>query len=331
MFKSSQETKVSYTKTPEVQITDNVLMKMKAYTNASNNEIAWLLCVKPIDESTYRIFDAILFEQEVTCTTADITEESLTAFASEILKKPDGVEVWNSIAGWGHSHVNMNTSPSGTDNRQMEEFEATGMPYAIRIITNQKGDINIDLFNYKTGIIYLGLDYTPVKMNKIQELELLKEEIEKNINEIYEEEYLGHKEKIMKEIKEKVTEKTYWSGAKYYKRNAAGNNLSKKFGEEDLILKIECSRELIGSSDFVFQDLEINTFDDVYNFFEDDAINEMIGLDKEEVIKILKEEGIYNALTQKERNIIYEYMKNDENILEAYMSAREKESYYGLY
>ena len=63
--------------------------------------------------------------------------------------------------GLGHSHVNMSTSPSGQDDKQMEVFADSNDDFFIRIITNKQGNLRLDIYDFESGIIYEQLKYIP--------------------------------------------------------------------------------------------------------------------------------------------------------------------------
>ena len=100
-----------------------------------------------------------LFRQEVHATTTEITTEGLNEFAMDLLYEENGVEIWNNMKVWGHSHVNMTTSPSGQDDKQIEVFAENAEDFFIRIIANKSGDFRIDLYDFTTGVIYEKLPY----------------------------------------------------------------------------------------------------------------------------------------------------------------------------
>ena len=144
---------------PNIYINIDALNKMKEYVRQSSLEIGWLgTCEK--EGNSYFITDVFLFKQEVHATTTEITTEGLNDFAMDILQDPNGVEIWNNMKVWGHSHVNMSTSPSGQDDKQIEVFAENADDFFIRIIANKQNDFRIDLYDFLTGVIYEKLPYT---------------------------------------------------------------------------------------------------------------------------------------------------------------------------
>lgn len=129
-----------------IYITQLAKRKMELYCELCSDEIGWMAYVdKLADNKGYMITDCILLKQKVHSGTTEIDPLAL-------------LELWNSITPeqqakikcWGHSHVNMSPTPSGQDNDQMKYFE-DGNDWFIRIITNKKGEINIDFYDFKNG------------------------------------------------------------------------------------------------------------------------------------------------------------------------------------
>lgn len=195
---------------PKININIQAMNKMKEYIRQSNLEIGWLGTARRVDNVFY-IDDVFLFKQEVHSTTTEITTEGLNEFAMELLYEKNGVEIWNNMKVWGHSHVNMPTSPSGQDDNQMEVFSENADDFFIRIIANKQGDFRIDLYDFTTGVIYEKLPYD---ISYGTDTDII-ESLYKKIAEIEEmicsridpsEELINS---IKSEIGDKVTKKTY--------------------------------------------------------------------------------------------------------------------------
>ena len=56
----------------------------------------------------------------------------------------------------GHSHVNMGVGPSGQDDSMILEFKTRD--FFIRGIFNKKGDIKMDIYDFKNNIKYLDVN-----------------------------------------------------------------------------------------------------------------------------------------------------------------------------
>ena len=195
---------------PKVYIDIKAMNKMKEYVRQSSLEIGWLGTARRFSNQIF-IDDVFLFKQEVHSTTTEITTEGLNDFAMELLSQEDGVEIWNNMKVWGHSHVNMSTSPSSQDDKQIEVFSQNADDFFIRIIANKKDDFRIDLYDYTTGVIY---EQLPYEVDYGEDKDII-ESLYKKIEEITEAINLRIKpnetmvEEIKTEIKEKVTEKKF--------------------------------------------------------------------------------------------------------------------------
>lgn len=81
-----------------------------------------------------KVIDVSIPKQTLTSTTANVNEMAMVEFMSKIPKEQ--LSEW--ILDW-HSHVEMSTSPSGTDKENYnEQFEARGCKQFIATIVNKK-------------------------------------------------------------------------------------------------------------------------------------------------------------------------------------------------
>lgn len=178
-----------------VYIKPEALDKMWHYVNLATKEIGWLGKVTRVkdeeENDTYNfiIDDVYLFTQTVTAVETVIDDEALGNFCSEIMTsyddKDEAMEVINHIKLWGHSHVNMGVSPSGTDNTTMDNFGETVSDYMIRIIANKSGELKIDIYFYDEKFKAIDVPWSPIQTHIIDS------------------------ESIKNEIAEKITERTY--------------------------------------------------------------------------------------------------------------------------
>ena len=157
---------------PQIIIKKQALAKMKILIDECDDEIGWLGTAFR-EKNTILIDDVFLFRQEVHSTTTEITTEGLTQFAEEILAREGGIELWNNLRLWGHSHVNMSPTPSSQDNSQMIVFKDSGHDWFLRIIANKKGEIKVDLYDYALGAEYKDLPW--FEYGTKEELEIKKQ------------------------------------------------------------------------------------------------------------------------------------------------------------
>ena len=107
---------------PRILISRSAYNKMWHLVDIADKEVSWLGTCRRIEQD-FLIEEVFLFKQEVAATTCEISADGLAEVANELLtSRPDGIEICNRLCFWGHSHVNMGTSPSGQDESQMENF-----------------------------------------------------------------------------------------------------------------------------------------------------------------------------------------------------------------
>lgn len=153
----------------QVIISNQAYAKMNAYVELCDKEISWLGTSTMVDD-TFFIHDVFLFKQKVSAVSTEIDNDSLADFLSTV-----DIETADNIRVWGHSHVNMDVTPSGQDDSQMDYFN--GKDYFIRIIINKQRKVNIDVYYYASNIMLLGIDW------KLEDNDIDKEEIQKEIEE----------------------------------------------------------------------------------------------------------------------------------------------------
>lgn len=217
------KTDVKYTPSliPSVEIEAQALAKMWAFVDECPDEIGWL-CTATRSKNRITIQDTLLFDQEVHATTTEITPEGLSSFAEELLAQPNGMDIWNSIKVWGHSHVRMPINPSAQDDSQMNTFKDSGHDWFVRIIANKHGELKVDVYDYFSGINYLDV---PWEMMIDNEKAAQQEEIESLISQLYHqleaikaESVSIDKAPILEEMATKVRKKTYgyYQGGNYH-------------------------------------------------------------------------------------------------------------------
>ena len=159
----------------EVYILPQARQKMEMYCDLSEGEIGWLGFVEKYEGVGFLITDCILLKQEVHATTTEIDPMALIEFWNQTPP-----EQQSKIKIWGHSHVNMSTTPSGQDDSQMEYFK-DGNKWFIRLITNKKREYHIDVYDYENGL-KVHMDQSDLKTYNPAEKEL-RDQIKAEINE----------------------------------------------------------------------------------------------------------------------------------------------------
>jgi hypothetical protein len=195
---------------PEISVTLEAYRKMRNYVMIHDKEIGWFGTVVN-DGNKYVIADVFLPEQEVNGTYNEIGDKTLIKLASEL-----NSEQISRIKCYGHSHVNMSVSPSGTDNEQVEEL-TSGSSWFITVINNKRDNWYVAFNDYARGLQF-----------EFDELPL----------------YIPKDESIAQEIKEKVKDKpiqvvskgyqNYWSNyGGYAMANMPKNKVEDKEKEKE--------------------------------------------------------------------------------------------------
>lgn len=122
------------------------------FVDLSPEEVSWLGTVEELKKNVFLIDEVYLVEQEVEAATTEMDPAGLANLGTELLRQPGGVEKFNKLRFWGHSHVNFGTGPSAQDQQQLESFHTSGHPYMIRGILNKKGRMEFSILFYESGI-----------------------------------------------------------------------------------------------------------------------------------------------------------------------------------
>lgn len=162
---------------PRIFTTIKAMHKMRYYIDKTKDEIGWLGYVTKISNNEYLIEDVFLLKQKVHAATTEIDPEALATMATELIKQgQEGIEKYNSIRVWGHSHVNMGTGASSQDDNQMKEFATSD--YYIRLIGNKQGEWNVCFYDYTNNILWSGL-----QLELWYEVDITNEELDKEIQD----------------------------------------------------------------------------------------------------------------------------------------------------
>lgn len=167
---------------PEIYVTQKALYKMRYYIDKTDKEIGWLGYVDKISDTCYLIEDVFLLKQKVHSTTTEIDPDALASLATDLIKQGEqGIALYNKIRLWGHSHVDMSTSASYQDDKQMDDFATSN--FYIRLIGNKRGEWNVCLYDFTNNILWSDLEmklYFDVAINDKD----LEKEIKDNVSTI---------------------------------------------------------------------------------------------------------------------------------------------------
>lgn len=143
-------------KKPTVYISDTAYLKMMVYVRDTETEIAWHGTVeRNLEENYYYIKDVFLYPQRVTGTTVQTDQDKYNQWMEELED-----DIYNNLRFQGHSHVNMGTSPSGTDlnyyNDILQVLPKTD--YYIFAIMNKSGSLNVFVYDLAQNLIFENQD-----------------------------------------------------------------------------------------------------------------------------------------------------------------------------
>ena len=144
-------TPIGQVKAPIVYYTQEAWYTLSKYVELCSGEVGWLGTVDVLESGDYLIDKVYLLEQTVTGATTDIESDAVANLAVSL--EEQGIDS-SRLRYWGHSHVNMQVSPSGTDEDQLQEYLDNGCNYFIRGIYNKKGDAKVDVFDQDKGVVF---------------------------------------------------------------------------------------------------------------------------------------------------------------------------------
>jgi len=137
----------------------------------ADQEVAWLGVVSQPKPSLYLIEEIYIFDQVVSGASAALDPAGVSSVVEKLLTStdPDNLRKVNSLFLWGHSHVNMGTSPSGQDDRQLEEFgQNQGVKYMIRLIANKNGRLEFTFRDYQRGLKIIDIPWTAELLDQVE-------------------------------------------------------------------------------------------------------------------------------------------------------------------
>jgi len=143
-------TVISFEQDKQILITSKAMEKIYSYTNAVDTEIGGILLIDKTNGKPL-IKDALLFKQRAT--KGDV-ELDLSNLSTELAKmKKEDVEL---LKGWWHSHNDMDTFWSGTDDDCFSSLLNVS-PVVYGIVVNKKGKLLLRA-DFKTEIGVLTVD-----------------------------------------------------------------------------------------------------------------------------------------------------------------------------
>lgn len=163
----------------KLYFTTKAYLKMMLYVRDTNSEIAWHGIVERKD-NTYLVKDVMLYPQTVTGATVDTDQ---TEYNNWLEGLDD--DTYNHLRFQGHSHVNMATSPSGTDIAMYNNFLQV-LPkddFYIFMILNKQGAATYFIYDLAQNIMYESTDILVGILDTNGKSQVLTEEIMSEVNE----------------------------------------------------------------------------------------------------------------------------------------------------
>ena len=135
-------------------------LKMQTLIREFDKEVAWHGVAFRGDDPTkdeYKITDILVYPQEVTGVTVTTDQQK---YQTWLMEHDD--DVFNNIRMQGHSHVNMGTSPSGTDNSLYERIldQMEDSMFYIFLIYNKRGEKTYKIYDLEKNILFETADVT---------------------------------------------------------------------------------------------------------------------------------------------------------------------------
>ena len=135
-----------------IYISADAFKRMLLFVEIAGKEVGWLGTVQRLENGDFLIEKVFLLEQEVTSAETELSVDGQNKLTNKLVEQGDeGIEQVNRLRFWGHSHVRMGTTPSGTDERTMQRFGREGLPWYIRGIFNKLGRADFSIHYYEQG------------------------------------------------------------------------------------------------------------------------------------------------------------------------------------
>lgn len=195
-----------------VYFTEKAWLKMTALIRECDKEVGWHgLAYRGDDETKdeYYITDILMYPQEVTASTVNTDQ---IKYQEWLMKQED--DVFNNIRMQGHSHVNMNVSPSPTDNDLYEKLlgQLDDTMFYIFMIYNKRGECTYKIYDMAKNVMFETSDVT---VNVIED-------------EFGVEKFLREAKAMISEKKSAIPQYGNYSGYNYGGSYNYGNNYTPK-------------------------------------------------------------------------------------------------------
>lgn len=170
----------------------DVHKKLDAIIQECGSEVGWICLMERVGKWEFHIKDIFIPSQQASAVTTDIDHQAIGELECQMWdegKISMENQMTTGLYMWGHSHVNMSTSPSSQDISQFRDLIKNKPPYFIRMIANKKGEFTNDLYINDETYGEIKLSSVPISV------------LDDRMDEI--------RESIRKELKEKVRKEVY--------------------------------------------------------------------------------------------------------------------------
>lgn len=140
-------------KKAKVVFTDKAWNRMWALVSKADKEIGWYGVVEREDEKTFIIKDILLCPQQVDNTVVKTDDLEFSNWSNSL-----DDDTFNHMRFYGHSHVRMGTSPSGTDTNFQQNTLHNINDFYIFGIFNKNDAYWFNIFDVENNILYENAD-----------------------------------------------------------------------------------------------------------------------------------------------------------------------------
>lgn len=136
-----------------IYFTADAFLKQRTLVQECTQEVGWHGTVTRLSDSEFLIDEILVFPQVVSGT--DVTPDE-TDYANWIMQffTDDEDTTIERMRFHGHSHVNMGTTPSGTDANYQSNMLAHIKDFYIFMILNKKNEMNIMIYDITNNTFY---------------------------------------------------------------------------------------------------------------------------------------------------------------------------------
>jgi hypothetical protein len=135
----------------KVYYTSGAYVKMLKLLQNFSSEVGWHGLIRRLSPSEFLIYDILMFKQTVTGSTVNTDDEEYVKFMMNLTE-----EQANNMYFYGHSHVNMATTPSTVDINYQKNIVSSlnGKGFYLFQIWNKSLASTSILYDFESGLLY---------------------------------------------------------------------------------------------------------------------------------------------------------------------------------